>query len=67
MMGWFSKDDSVRVDAVMDTDGFTWRASYDEAGRVLTEVPVVVDRAIVDGFVYPAYVDDAGYLIVELD
>ncbi|MGW2770565.1 hypothetical protein [Streptomyces sp. NPDC001275] len=67
MMGWFSRDDSVRVDAVMDTDGFTWRASYDEVGRVLTEVPVVVDRAIVDGFVYPAYVDGAGYLIVELD
>lgn len=65
-MGWFSSD-SVRVDSVMDIDGFTWRTTYDDAGHVLTEVPVVVDRAIVDGVVYPAYVDDAGYLIVELD
>ncbi|MFE2587306.1 hypothetical protein [Streptomyces sp. NPDC059378] len=65
-MGWFSSD-SVRVDAVMDIDGFTWRTTYDDAGRVLTDVPVVVDRAIVDGYVYPAYVDGGGYLIVEMD
>lgn len=57
----------VIVDQVMDTSGYTWRATYDEDGRVLTEVPVIVDRAIVDGYVYPAYVDDNGYLIVELD
>jgi hypothetical protein len=57
----------VIVDQVMDTSGYTWQATYDEDGRVLTEVPVIVDRAIVDGYVYPAYVDDDGYLIVELD
>lgn len=67
-MGWFSGDPGpVIVDQVMDSSGFTWRTTYDEDGRVLTEVPVVVDRAIVDGYVYPAYVDDDGYLIVELD
>ncbi|MDQ0808748.1 hypothetical protein QFZ63_000462 [Streptomyces sp. B3I7] len=66
-MGWFGGPDPVVVDAVMDTSGFTWRATFDEDGRVLTEVPVVVDRAIVDGYVYPAYVDGAGFLIVEMD
>lgn len=62
-----SPNDQVWVDTVMDASGYTWRATYDEAGRMLTEVPVVVDRAIVDGYVYPAYVDDNGYLIVEMD
>ena len=67
-MGLFSRDpDPVVVDAVMDISGYTWRATFDEDGRVLTEVSVVVDRAVVGDYVYPAYVDDNGYLIVELD
>ncbi|MFJ9729263.1 hypothetical protein ACIRP3_41625 [Streptomyces sp. NPDC101209] len=67
-MGLFSRDPQpVIVDQVIDVDGYTWQTTYDEDGRVLTEVSVVVDRAIVDGFVCPAYVDDDGYLIVELD
>ncbi|MXM64765.1 hypothetical protein GR925_15250 [Streptomyces sp. HUCO-GS316] len=66
-MGWFRGPDPVEVDAVMDTSGYTWKATFDEDGRVLTEVPVVVDRAIVDGYVYAAYVDEAGYRIVEMD
>ncbi|MFI0515819.1 hypothetical protein ACH3Y9_40560 [Streptomyces sp. WSLK1-5] len=67
-MGLFSRDPQpVIVDQVIDVDGYTWQTTYDEDGRVLTEVSVVVDRAIVDGFVYPAYVDDDGYLIIELD
>ncbi|WP_405675465.1 hypothetical protein OG848_47565 (plasmid) [Streptomyces canus] len=67
-MGLFSRDpELVIVDQVIDVDGYTWQTTYDDAGRVLTDVSVVVDRAIVDGYVYPAYVDDDGYLIIELD
>ena len=42
----------------MDTSGYTWRARYDEDARVLTDVSFAVDRVIVDGYVYPAYVED---------
>lgn len=65
-VGWFSRG-PVIVDAVMDSSGYTWQCTWDDDGRILTEVPVVVDRAIVDGYVYPAYVDDGGFLVVEMD
>jgi hypothetical protein len=65
-MGWFSRDDDpVQVDAVIDTEGYTWQCTFDEDGCIHTTVSVVVDRAICDGEVYSAYVDDYGRLIVE--
>lgn len=71
-MGWFRGDPPVvDFEAVMDTDGLTWRAFTDENGVLVidtdAEVEVFVNRAVVGGYVYPAWVDDDGRLIIELD
>ncbi|MCT9114064.1 hypothetical protein ACFWD7_33370 [Streptomyces mirabilis] len=59
----------IEFDAVIDTEGYTWQATTDENGvlwLVADEtVEVVINRAVVGGYVYPAYVNDAGQLIIE--
>ncbi|GHB68010.1 hypothetical protein GCM10010377_68660 [Streptomyces viridiviolaceus] len=72
MMGWFRSDPPVvDFEAVMDTDGVTWQAFTDEDGVLVidtdAEVEVFVNRAIVGGYVYPAWVDDYGRLVIELE
>lgn len=71
-MGWFRSDPPVvDFEAVMDTDGVTWQAFTDEDGVLVidtdADVEVFVNRAVVGGCVYPAWVDDYGRLIIELD
>ncbi|WP_162469988.1 hypothetical protein [Streptomyces adustus] len=48
-----------------------WQAFTDDDGvlviDVAADVVVYVNRAIVDGLVYPAWVDDYGRLVIELD
>ncbi|MFJ8351499.1 hypothetical protein ACIQ9J_35130 [Streptomyces sp. NPDC094153] len=61
----------VDFEAVIDTDGVTWQAYTDEGGVLVidtdADVEVFVNRAIVGGYVYPAWIDDYGFLIIELD
>ncbi|MEV0185844.1 hypothetical protein AB0I54_42250 [Streptomyces sp. NPDC050625] len=71
-MGFFRSDPPVvQFEAVIDTDGMTWQAYTDENGVLVidtaADVEVFVNRAIVDGCVYPAWVDDYGQLVIELD
>ncbi|MEU9356234.1 hypothetical protein AB0D65_35845 [Streptomyces griseoloalbus] len=56
---------------MIDTDGVTWQAFTDDDGVLVidtdADVEVFVNRAVVGGYVYPAWVDDYGRLIIELD
>ncbi|MEV6546330.1 hypothetical protein [Streptomyces sp. NPDC051665] len=45
----------------------TWRATYDEDDPALNDLSIVVDRVIVDGYIYPVHVKDNGYLIVDMN
>lgn len=72
VMGWLGGDPSmVAFEVVIDTDGVTWQAYTDEDGVLVIDtaedVEVFVDRAIVGGYVYPAWVDDYGRLVIVLD
>ncbi|MFD8078187.1 hypothetical protein ACFV3E_36670 [Streptomyces sp. NPDC059718] len=71
-VGWFFPDDGpVGFDAVMDVNGYTWQAFTDPDGVLVIQstdpdLEVFVDRAIVDGHVYPAWVDADSRLMVDL-
>jgi hypothetical protein len=62
---------AVEFDAVIDHDGVTWQAYTDDDGVLIidvdADVEVFVNRAVVGGYVYPAWVDDYGRLVIELD
>ncbi|MGW2964969.1 hypothetical protein ACWDGI_41890 [Streptomyces sp. NPDC001220] len=62
---------AVEFDAVIDHDGVVWQAFTDEDGVLFIDVDadviVYVNRAIVGGLVYPAWVDGDGRLVIELD
>ncbi|MGW0143640.1 hypothetical protein [Streptomyces calvus] len=71
-MGWLGGGPPVvDFEAVIDTDGVTWQAFTDDDGVLVidtdADVEVFVNRAVVGGYVYPAWVDDYGRLIIELD
>jgi hypothetical protein len=69
-MGLFRDDDVVDFEAVLSR-GVVWPAYTDEYGVLIIdvdyEVEILVDEAIVDGYIYPAWVDDDGQLRIELD
>ncbi|MGW1534455.1 hypothetical protein [Streptomyces aureus] len=62
---------AVEFDAVIDHDGVVWQAFTDDNGVLVIDVGadviVYVNRAIVGGLVYPAWVDDFGRLVIELN
>lgn len=71
-MGWFTREpDEVVFDEVIDTDDTIWPAFTDDRGVLWIDVDydieVVIDRAIVDGQIRVAEVDEHGRIWISYD
>ncbi|WP_327075567.1 hypothetical protein OG196_43335 (plasmid) [Kitasatospora purpeofusca] len=70
-MGWFWDSPEIEVEGVV-SDYVVYDVVFDEYNRVFIDpdhgdIVVRIDGAVVDGYLYPAYVDGNGRLQVDLD